>query len=266
MPRILVVNDDGVDSEGLIVLAETLRALGDVTVVAPDGDRSGTSHSISTRHAVAAHERRDRAVRTFACSGTPADCVVLGINELCGGAPDIVLSGINRGANLADDINYSGTVAAAVEAVVVGIPAIAVSLAASWPQFEDVHHWATAAAIATELAGETLREPLPAGSYWNVNVPNRLRAALAGVRVTRQGRKIYADRISRDADAETSFYWVWGNPSHDAGADTDIVAVEAGFASLTPLRIDRTDTVSFARYVEKTPMRNGPQVEPGSTR
>jgi len=113
VPRILVVNDDGIDSEGIRVLARALQALGEVTVVAPDGDRSGTSHSISVHSAVRAQASPEDGLARFACSGTPADCVLLGVNELCGGRPDLVVSGINRGANLADDVNYSGTVAAA---------------------------------------------------------------------------------------------------------------------------------------------------------
>jgi 5'-nucleotidase len=250
--RILVVNDDGVDSAGIIAAASALRAIGDVTVVAPDGDRSGTSHSISTRHVVTAVERRDRDVRTFACSGTPADCVVLGVNELCGGSPDLVVSGINRGANLADDVNYSGTVAAAVEAVVVGIPAIAISLAASWPAVDPAHHWDTAARVVSDLALDLLREPLPAGTYWNVNVPNVAPERLFGVRYTRQGRKHYTDRIARDgADDGATFYWVWGNPQHGGGDDTDSAAVEAGYASVTPLRIDRTDEALLRHYAAR---------------
>jgi 5'-nucleotidase len=240
--RILVVNDDGADSHGIIALSETLRALGDVTVVAPDGDRSGSSHAISTRHAVSATERPGRAVPTFACSGTPADCVVLGVNELCNGHPDLVVSGINRGANMADDINYSGTVAAAVEAVVVGIPAIAVSLVVSWPERALVHHWTTAAAVAAELAAETLRSPLPVGTYWNLNVPNVALTELRGVRYTRQGRKTYADRTTRkDTDSGTTYFWVWAKPLFDGGEDADVAVVADGYASITPLRIDRTD-------------------------
>jgi 5'-nucleotidase len=251
MIRILVVNDDGVDSDGIIHLAEALRALGDVTVVAPDSDRSGTSHSISTQHVVTATERRGRRVRTYACSGTPADCVVLGVNELCGGKPDLVVSGINRGANLADDINYSGTVGAAVEAVVVGIPAMAVSLCTSWTESEDVLHWETAAAIACDLAAAMQREPLPVGSYWNVNTPNLPRAELAGVRFTRQGRKSYAERMARDVSSDgAAYFWVWANPVIGGGEETDTAAVESGYASITPLRIDRTDDAVFARYEE----------------
>jgi 5'-nucleotidase len=240
--RILVVNDDGVDSDGIMLLAERLLALGEVTVVAPDGDRSGTSHSISTRHAVTATVRTGRAVPTYACSGTPADCVILGVHELCGGTPSIVVSGINRGANLADDVNYSGTVAAAVEAVVVGIPAIAVSLAVSWPERAIVHHWESAADVACALVTDALRDPLPAGTYWNVNVPNLERNELRGLRYTRQGRKTYVDRLMRkDTETGTNFYWVWAKPRFGSGDDTDIAVVDEGYVSITPLRIDRTD-------------------------
>jgi 5'-nucleotidase len=247
LTRILVVNDDGIDSDGIIVLADALRTLGDVTVVAPDADRSGTSHSISTQHVVTSIERRGRTVRSFACSGTPADCVVLGVNELCGGRPDVVVSGINRGANLADDVNYSGTVGAAVEAVVVGIPAIAVSLCTSYTEHEHAYHWGTAARIAREVAEAMVRDPLPTGTYWNINVPNVVYDELPGRRYTRQGRKSYAERMVRDATADgATYYWVWANPLMGGGDDTDSAAIEAGFASLTPLHIDRTNDAVLA--------------------
>jgi 5'-nucleotidase len=177
---------------------------------------------------------------------------VLGINELCGGIPELVVSGINRGANVADDVNYSGTVAAAVEAVVAGIPAIAASLAASWPAVDPVHHWETAAGVVCDVAAGMLREPLPAGTYWNVNVPNVAPAQLAGVRFTRQGRKHYTDRIAREgADDGATFYWVWGNPQIGGGDDTDSAAVAAGYASITPLRIDRTDEALLQRFLTR---------------
>jgi 5'-nucleotidase len=253
MPRILVVNDDGIDSDGVAVLADVLRSVGEVTVVAPDGDRSGASHAISAHHAVRAQALPSAGLRRFACSGTPADCVLLGVNELCGGRPDLVVSGINRGANLADDINYSGTVAAAVEATIAGIPAIAVSLVSSWPKVDPVHHWDVAAEVARDLALEVLREPLPPGTYWNVNVPNR--AALEGVRFTRQGRKRYADRLARVEDdgngGGAAYYWVWDVAHLGGGDDTDTVAVDAGLASVTPLRIDRTDEATLRRYAAR---------------
>ncbi len=253
MPRILVVNDDGIGSQGIGVLAKTLQALGDVTVVAPDGDRSGTSHAISVQQAVRAQAMPDGDLRRFVCSGTPADCVLLGVNELCGGRPDLVVSGINRGANLADDINYSGTVAAAVEATMVCVPAIAVSLATSWPKHDPVYHWDVAASVARQLAAEVLREPLRPGTYWNINVPNL--AHLRGIRFTRQGRKQYAERLARVEDDDTSagiaYYWVWDMSHLGGGNDTDTVAVDAGYASVTPLRIDRTDEAALRFYAAR---------------
>ncbi|GAC1423105.1 MAG: 5'/3'-nucleotidase SurE [Candidatus Velthaea sp.] len=245
MRRILVTNDDGVDSEGIIVLAEALRTIGLVTVVAPDSDRSGVSHSISTRHPVTVTEVKDRAVRTFACSGMPADCVVVGTYELCGGVrPNLVVSGINRGANLADDVNYSGTVAAAVEGILVGVPSIAVSLAASWPERDPVHHWQTAADLACEVARRTLEEPLPPDTYWNINVPNVEK--LKGVHITRQGRKRYTERVAREhAGGAGAYFWVWGKNAKREGAETDDAAVRAGYGSVSPLRVDRTDEAVF---------------------
>ena len=247
MPRILVVNDDGIDAEGIGVLARALQALGEVTVVAPDGDRSGTSHSISVQKAVRAQAMHEGDLRRFACSGTPADCVLLGVNELCGGRPDIVVSGINRGANLADDVNYSGTVAAAVEATIAGIPAIASSLVSAWPKFDPVYHWDNAAAVTRDLVAEVLREPLPLGTYWNVNVPNL--AVLRGIRFTRLGRKHYAERLAReDNEHGAAYYWVWDMSHLGGGDDTDTVAVDAGYASITPLQIDRTDEATLLHY------------------
>ena len=252
MPRILVVNDDGITSDGINVLARALLTLGDITVVAPDSDRSGFSHSITVHSAVRAQPMHDGDLRRFACSGTPADCVLLGVNELCGGRPDLVMSGINRGANLADDVHYSGTVAGAVEATIVGVPAIAISLVSTWPQQDTEHHWAAAAEIGRQLAADVLREPLPRGTYWNVNVPNR--RTPNGIRYTRQGRKQYADRLTRvDDDAGGSstgaaYYWAWDMSHLGGGDDTDTVAVDSGYVSVTPLMIDRTDEATLARY------------------
>ena len=254
MPRILVVNDDGIASDGITVLARALQALGDVTVVAPDSDRSGTSHSISVHSGVRAQAMPDGTLSRFACSGTPADCVLLGVNDLCGGRPDLVVSGINRGANLADDVNYSGTVAGAVEAAITGIQAIAISLTSAWPQHDDVHHWETAASVAVQLSSDILKEPLPRGVYWNVNVPNL--PAVHGVRYTRLGRKQYADRLARVEDDGSGngvrFFWVWDMSHLGGGDDTDTVAIDAGFVSVTPLCIDRTDVATLERYTART--------------
>jgi 5'-nucleotidase len=247
--HILVTNDDGVESAGLIVLAETLRALGDVTVVAPDSDRSGVSHSITIRHTVTVIPIEGRNVRTFSCSGTPADCVVLGAFELCGAKPDIIVSGINRGANLGDDTNYSGTVAAAMEGVMVGAQAIAVSLASTWPKVDNVHHWETAAAIACDLAAELAREPLPPPLLYNVNVPNVAREKLTGIIHTSQGRKRYQDRVARESrDGKTGYYWIWGTfDKSQIGQGTDLEAIEQGYASVTPMSADRTNYATLER-------------------
>jgi len=250
MRRILVTNDDGVESEGLIVLAETLRSIAEVFVVAPDSDRSGVSHAVSIRHAVTVVDVPGRAVPTYACSGMPADCVILGVHQLATGPVDFVVSGINRGANVADDVNYSGTVAAAVEAQLIGVPSIAVSLAASWPATDVEHHWDVAARLARELVEKTL-------TFWNLNVPNQ--AEVAGVRVTRQGRKRYGDRLAPDPTAPGGVrtYRIWGRDVHRSGEDTDDDAVYAGYASITPLRADRTDEALYHRYRAEASLSTG---------
>jgi 5'/3'-nucleotidase len=237
--RILVTNDDGVDSPGIVRLAEDLRALGDVTVVAPDGDRSAISHRISFRDPVTVVAVSERAVSTFSCSGTPADCVVLGAFELCGGFPDLLVSGINRGANLGDDVNYSGTVAAAMEATLIGIPALAVSLAGTWRTLDDPAYWETASTLAVQLAG-AWRTRLTATVFLNLNVPNVEATALKGTRVTRQGRKRYSDRLIRLED-EGAVYRITGRfDMRTAGQGTDLEAVRDGYASITPMTSDRT--------------------------
>jgi len=247
--KILITNDDGFESEGLIAVAEALAAHGDVTVVAPDRDRSGVSHSVSIAAPVAVSEVFGRAVPTYRCSGTPADCVVVGAYDLCGGTPSLLVSGINRGANLGDDINYSGTFAAALEGLIVGVPSIAVSLAASWPEPGRDHHWDTAAGVATTVASDVLENGLPRHTLLNVNVPNVPEGALLGTRYARQGRKAYRDRIDRRENPRGgTYYWLWGafDPANIVDG-TDLAAVRDGFASITPIRLDRTDDEELAR-------------------
>ena len=154
------------------MLAQALRAIGDVIVVAPDGDRSGVAHSLSIHHPVRLRELRGRSVPTFVCYGTPADCVVVGSYEVFDQSPDLVVSGINRGANAGDDITYSGTIAAANEALLVGVPSIAVSLAIAWPVSDDEPRWETAATCAVDLATRVRDFELPATTLLNLNVPN----------------------------------------------------------------------------------------------
>jgi 5'-nucleotidase len=247
-PRILVTNDDGYESFGIIALAEALAEIGDVTVVAPDVDNSGIGHQVTIKAPVRALPVAARRVTTYRCSGTPADCVVIGAYDLCGGMPDLVVSGINRGANVGDDINYSGTVAAALEGTVIGIPSLAVSLAASWPEHAREHHWGTAAAIAVEHAREALEGGLPPLTLLNINVPNVLPHELRATRWTVQGRKRYSERLDRRSDPRgVGYYWIWGSfDPNQIEPETDLAAVRDGVVSITPITIDRTNHAYLA--------------------
>jgi 5'-nucleotidase len=250
-PKILVTNDDGYGSDGIIALAEALATVGDVTVVAPDQDQSGVGHSVSIKTPVRVAPVEGRAVPTYRCSGTPADCVVVGSYDLCGGMPELVVSGINRGANLGDDVNYSGTVAAAFEGVIVGVPSIAVSLAAKWPERDREHHWKTAADVAIRAALDVLANGLPRLTLLNVNVPNVPLAQLRGTRWVRQGRKAYRDRADKRKDPRgDTYYWLWGSfDSSTIVEGTDLAAIRDGYASMTPITLDRTDHDELGRRV-----------------
>ncbi len=252
-PKILVTNDDGYESRGIIALAEALRKLGDVTVVAPEHDNSGIGHQISIKAPVRCASVPDRAVPTYRLSGTPADCVVVGAFDLCGALPSLLVSGINRGANVGDDLNYSGTVAAAVEGTIIGIPSLAISLAASWPEQGSEHHWETAASIAVQIGRDILGEGLPHLTLLNVNVPNVSKRGLRGIRWVRQGRKGYRDRLDRRTDPRGgTYYWLWGafDPS-DIVLGTDLAAVRDGFVSVTPITIDRTNHDELGRRLRE---------------
>ena len=253
-PKILVTNDDGYNSFGITAVADALQAIGDVTVVAPEQDMSGVGHSISIKSPVRVAAVRERSVPTFRCSGTPADCVVIGAYDLCGGMPSLVVSGINRGSNLGDDVNYSGTVAAAIEGIIIGIPSMAVSLAASWPELAKDHHWQTAAAVAADVARDVLNNGLPPLVLLNVNVPNIPHERLRGTRWTVQGRKPYRDRLDRRSDPRGgTYYWVWGSfdPSQITEG-TDLAAVRDDYVSITPISVDRTDHAALAERLRAT--------------
>jgi len=240
--QILVTNDDGIDSPGIGALIDALCDAHALVVVAPSGNRSGVSHAITADEAITMERRHDAPVPSYACSGTPADCVFLGTTEL-GGRPQLVISGINHGPNLADDVNYSGTVAGAVEASLLGIPALAVSLACNHEEPFGQRHWASAAEIVRRCVAEGFEELRDAASYWNLNVPNRPLERIRGIAVTRLGRKRICGRIvGEERDGATRYYRAWESP-FETDRDTlgtDIGAVHAGYASLTPLLLDRT--------------------------
>jgi 5'-nucleotidase len=235
---ILVTNDDGVFSPGLRVLAQRLASLGRVVVVAPDRERSGVSHSLTLHLPLRADELRPDV---FAVDGTPTDCINLGIHGLLKSKPDLVVSGINKGGNLGDDITYSGTVSAAMEATVRGVPALAVSLAST--SFEPAD-FAVAADIAAGVAGIVSQRTLPPDTFLNVNVPA---GTPQGVRLTRQGKRSYDDAVVENVDPRgRKYYWIGGGKlSFQDVEGTDVSAVHAGYVSITPLHLDLTNYRSF---------------------
>ena len=254
--RILITNDDGIDSPGIRALVEILAAEHSLMVVAPSGNRSGVSHAITADEAITIERRDDARVLSYACSGTPADCVFLGSTEL-GPRPQLVLSGINHGPNLADDVYYSGTVAGAVEAALLGIPAMAISLACDHAELPSHRYWESASEIARHCAAAALESLRDATCYWNLNVPDRPLERIAGIAVTRLGRKRICGRmVGEERDGATQYYRAWESPfeTDRETLGTDIGAVHAGYASLTPLSLDRTaaapslDTLRFGSF------------------
>jgi 5'-nucleotidase len=235
---ILVTNDDGYGVPGLSALEKALGALGNVTVVAPDREQSSASHALTLHRPLRVRNHRPRH---YSVDGTPTDCVYLGIVNPLGEAPDLVVSGINRGLNVGDDVTYSGTVAAAFEAALLGVPAFAVSLDADRGQ-----DYAPAAALALELARLVLREGLPPDTILNVNVPG---SGPRGVRFTRQGKRTYTKSVVERQDPRRgTYYWIGGEPTLDTShPDSDLAAVLEGYAAITPLKLDLTDTQTLER-------------------
>jgi len=234
MMRVLLSNDDGYRAPGIECLAAALGRLAEVTVVAPDRDRSGSSHALTILVPV----RPRRAANGFIfVDGTPTDCVHLAVTGLLEKPPDVVVAGINSGANLGDDVMYSGTVAAAMEGRDLGLPALAVSLVVNGGE-----HYETAARAVTTLLERLRESPIPRDTILNVNVPDRPWEALRGIEVTRLGRRHKAEPVipARDPRGEP-VYWV-GAPGReqDAGPGTDFHAVRAGRVSVTPLHVDLT--------------------------
>ena len=238
MPRILVTNDDGIRADGLKALEAALAPLGDLIVVAPDSERSATSQGITIHSPLRVYAVEEGH---YAVSGTPADAVILALHQLMKTPPQLVVSGINPGANLGENLIYSGTVAAALEATLHGVPAIAVSLAT-----RKILDYSVAAAFAAELAAKVLREGLPPGVMLNVNVP---RGEVRGVRFTRQSKKITQNIIHEKRDPRGRPYY-WQDESvafENVEPDSDYSAILAREISITPLQVDRTDYPSLSR-------------------
>jgi 5'-nucleotidase len=232
--HILLCNDDGYQSPGLEQLARALEPLATITVVAPERDRSGASNSLTLTRPLRVRRSENGF---FYVDGTPTDCVHLAVTGLMEQQPDMVVAGINRGANLGDDVLYSGTVAAAMEGRFLGAPAIAISLVGRPPT-----HFATAAQIAVRLVERLRHEPLPADTILNVNVPDLPVEALAGYEATRLGHRHKAEPVVRASDPHGEpVYWVGApGPEADAGPGTDFHAIREQRVSITPLHIDLT--------------------------
>ncbi|PPD03137.1 MAG: 5'/3'-nucleotidase SurE [Methylobacter sp.] len=232
--RILLSNDDGYLAEGLVTLAEALRPYADISVVAPDRNRSAASNSLTLERPLRAFATENGFVKV---DGTPTDCVHLAITGLLPHEPDMVFAGINHGSNLGDDVIYSGTVAAATEGRFLGLPAIAISLASHDPQ-----HFATAGHVAVTLLKQLNDQPLPKDTLLNINVPDVPLHELKGYQATRLGQRHKSEPVvaSRDPRGRV-IYWVGpAGAEQDAGPGTDFYAVAAGYVSVTPLQLDLT--------------------------
>jgi len=234
--RILCTNDDGFLATGLAVLASAAATLGRVTVVAPDREQSATSNSLTMHHPL---RSRCTADGILVVDGTPTDCVILAVNALMERPPDICFSGVNHGSNMGEDVLYSGTVAAAMEATVLGVPAIAVSYAGE--DFESIESWN---GTLTRLLGRLARmESFPDSTLLNVNLPPIEPGRVRGLRITSLGQRRYSDSLTRAVDPSgKDYYWIGGGATTWRGSrDSDFRAIEDGFISVTPLHLDLTN-------------------------
>jgi len=232
--HILLSNDDGYLAKGLRTLANALREHAEISVVAPDKNRSAASNSLTLEMPLRAFKEDNGFIKV---DGTPTDCVHLAITGLLENEPNMVFAGINHGANLGDDVLYSGTVAAATEGRFLGLPAVAISLAAS-----DPVHFETAAHVAVVLLHKLIQDPLPRDTILNVNVPDIPVKDLKGYQATRLGQRHKSEPVIKSTDPRGRiFYWV-GPPGaeQDAGPGTDFHAINSGFVSITPLQVDLT--------------------------
>lgn len=246
--RILLSNDDGYRAQGLQALAEKLDDIAEITIVAPERNQSGVSNSLTLETPLRVEEVRPGM---YYVNGTPSDSVHIAVTGLLEQDPDMVVSGINHGANLGDDVLYSGTVAAAMEGRFLGYPAVAVSLV-----LEGGGHFATAAEVARRLIEHMLEHPLPADTIFNVNVPDLPLEQIRGFEITRLGFRHKSEPAIRQLDPkQRPIYWIGpSGPGQDAGPGTDFYAVANGFVSVTPLKIDLTDhkaLPSLRNWIEK---------------
>jgi 5'-nucleotidase len=238
--RILLTNDDGIHAEGLAVLERIARQLtDDIWVVAPEADQSGLAHSLTLSEPLRLRKIDDRH---YALRGTPTDCVIMGVRRLMPEPPDLMLSGVNSGANLADDVTYSGTVAGAMEGTLLGVRSIALSQAYNFAEEGRVVPWETVETLAPDLLRKLVDTPLPAGVLLNVNFPRCAPDAVKGVAVANQGKLVHSLSIEERRDGRGfPYYWLmFGREQTETVPGTDIAAIRDDHVSVTPLHLDLT--------------------------
>jgi 5'-nucleotidase len=237
---ILITNDDGVRAEGLRVLGYSLKSLGRIVVVAPEQERSASSHAITLDQPL---RIKEYSTDRFSVSGTPTDCVFLAVQGILGRKPDLLVSGINHGPNMGEDVTYSGTVAAAIEGSIMGIPSIAISIA-SWEPIS----FEAAADASSYLAAKMLEQDFKKSSnLWNVNIPPTSKEQIKGIKVTKLGSRVYKNVVVKKKDPRgKDYFWIGGGePGWRGEENTDFAAVTAGYISVTPLCFDLTDYKSI---------------------
>lgn len=253
----LVTNDDGYLAPGLRSLSRALEELGEVVVVAPDREQSATSHSLTLHHPLRV---RQTAGNRYHVDGTPTDCVMLAVSAILERRPDFVFSGINHGGNMGEDVSYSGTVSAAMEGTLLGIPSVAVSLVHSDETLLEPYE-----ALVRRLVRMIVETPLqvifPADTLLNINLPDRDPRAVEGVRITTLGKRVYSDPVVVDKDPRgKTYYWIGGGePTWEGPAEADYRAVEKGYISITPVHLDLTNhrVIPDLKKWESFPLRDG---------
>jgi 5'-nucleotidase len=244
--RILVSNDDGIDSEGILALARALERIAEVWVVAPDREQSACSHSLTMGRPLRRKRLKTLGPRYFSVNGTPTDCVLIGVSKVLPERPHLIVSGINKGENLGEDITYSGTVSAAVEGVILGIPSFAISLTAR-KDFD----FGPAARFAVRLARNILTQGLPRNTFLNVNVPARAKAG--SYKITRMGKRVYGESVKELSNGwGRKYYTIGGNdPGYADTEDSDFKAIAENVISITPLHLDWTNYASIETLLKR---------------
>jgi len=249
MKTILITNDDGIHSPGILALQQALEGLGRTIIVAPDRDNSAVSHSLTMNRPLKIITLKEGV---YTIDGTPTDCVAVGLKKIVTVLPDLLVSGINAGANLGDDISYSGTVSAAIEGTMYGVPSMALSVGGEPP-----YDYRAAMQIATCMAKKILSNSLPENTLLNINIPSG--RIYKKIRVTRQGRRLWENSIHETLDPRGSkHYWIGGGTAvTDPGEDTDVHVFASGNVSITPIQLDLTNHTGITYLREKWHLEDG---------